>query len=316
VSDLHANENEASTGVPRLRLSKSGTPKASKRRKSRSGAQSKSPLQCDQDIEPQQKLFIEMAKMLADIQKASSDRKASFGVDETLKPPLAQHLGSGSVAVKRSSSLPEQGVPGGPLLSRDMLLGLVDGDQERLALLIRSRGGFAFWSKEGGLFGFGQHDLTMAANYLIYLGHLGAQVDGPQLLSPELASHPDFPEDGDLSALCSFLQQSGIVIPSTLAEADVSDIAGFKALRVFAKTRAAKANEQALKFTENLQGHRAALETGLARAVPSQRSFSDPTANCVGAYTHVCFRGGGELLWAVGLGRGQHLASDGHVPFF
>jgi hypothetical protein len=95
VSDLHANGNEASSDVPRLRLSKSGTPKASKRRNSRSGAQSKSPLQCDQDIEPQQKLFIEMAKMLADIQKASSDRKASFGVNETLKPPLAQHLGSG-----------------------------------------------------------------------------------------------------------------------------------------------------------------------------------------------------------------------------
>jgi hypothetical protein len=203
----------------------------------------------------------------------------------TLKPPPAQYAGSGSgavsVAVKRSSSLPEQGVPGGPLLSRDMLLGLVEGDQERLALLIRSRGGFAFWSKEGGLFGFGQHDLTMAANYLIYLGHLGAQVDGPQLLSPELASHPDFPEDGDLQALCSFLQQSGIVIPSTLAEADVSDIAGFKALRVFAKTRSAKANGQALKFIENLQGHRASLETGLTRTVPSQRSFTDPTASAL-----------------------------------
>jgi hypothetical protein len=156
VSDLHANESEDSPGDPRLTLFKSGAPKASKRRKSRSGAKSKSPLQRDQDIEPQQKLFIEMAKMLADIQKASSDREASFGVDEKLKPPLTQHFGSGSVAVKRSSSLPEQGVPGGPLLSRDMLLGLVDGDQERLALLIRSRGGFAFWSKKGGLFGFGQ----------------------------------------------------------------------------------------------------------------------------------------------------------------
>jgi hypothetical protein len=66
-------------------------------------------------------------------------------------------------------------------------------------------------------------------------------------------------------------------MPSTLADADVTDSAGLKALSAFAKNRAVKAKLQALQFLENLQGHRATTEQG--HGVPmAARPLSDPTA--------------------------------------